>query len=449
MRSHSWPKRVGFFTALIVVVGLGVVLGWYGTRPGPLAFAGSKTVPLAAYGGHPTGAPLDLRETDVLAQGRYLTQAADCEACHTSDKAKPFAGGVAFKSAFGTLYSPNITPDKETGIGDWSDADFVKALHEGIARDGERLYPAFPYAAYTYLTDEDVLAIKAYLFSLAPVTYRPPKSHLRFPYNQRWLMAVWSGLFNPNKRFTLVERSPEWNRGAYLSEALGHCGDCHTPRNHLQGLDNERKFAGGVAEGWRAYNITADPNSGVGAWREAELAQYLSSGHAQGRGTAAGPMAQAVDLSFQNLTPSDVRAMVVYLRSVPGIASKDLPAPRSAPAPEDPKGGVAAALNPRGKQIFEGACASCHAWSGKSPLDERATFTGSRAVNDPSALNVANMVLHGSDRRTIDGTPAMPTFAAAYDDVEIAAVANYVTGRFGARASTLTAADVHRLREME
>jgi mono/diheme cytochrome c family protein len=289
MRAHSWLKRTGVIVAIMAVIGLGV-LGWYGTRPGPLAFAANKTVTLDGYGNHPTGVPADFGEKDVISRGRYLTNAADCEACHTADKTKPFAGGLAFKTPFGTLYSPNITADKETGIGAWTDADFLKAVHEGIARDGERLYPAFPYAAYTYITDEDVLAIKAYLFSLAPVKSQPPESDLHFPYNQRWLMAFWSGLFNPKQRFRpAVDRSPEWNRGAYLSEALAHCGDCHTPRNLLQALDNKNKFAGADAEGWRAYNITADSISGVGAWSEADLAEYLSTGHATARGTAGGP----------------------------------------------------------------------------------------------------------------------------------------------------------------
>jgi mono/diheme cytochrome c family protein len=160
-------------------------------------------------------------------------------------------------------------------------------------------------------------------------------------------------------------------------------------------------------------------------------------------------MAQAVDLSFQRLTPSDIRAIVTYLRSVPAVAASDFPASRSEPAPADPKQGVAAVVEPSGKQVFEGACASCHAWTGISPLDSRATLTGSRAVNDPSAINIAKMVLRGSDRRDADGTPAMPKFAAAYDDREIAAVANYVTARFGAKVSALTADDVRRLRETQ
>ena len=449
MRARSWSKHVGSALLVIAAIGL-VVLGWYGTRPGPLAFATGKTAALTAYSGHPTGVPPDFGEKDIIARGRYLAQAGDCESCHTANESKPFAGGLAFKTPFGTLYSPNITPDKETGIGAWSDADFLKAVHEGVDKEGERLYPAFPYAAYTYLTDEDALAIKAYLFSLTPVKNAPPEADLRFPYNQRWLMAVWSGLFNPKQRFQPVaDRSPEWNRGAYLAEALAHCGDCHTPRNLLQALDNKSKFAGAVADGWRAYNITADSATGVGAWSEAELTEYLSTGHAKGRGTASGPMAQAVDFSFEKMTPGDIRAIVAYLRSVPAIAAPDLPASKSEPAPANPKQGLAAVIDPRGKQVFEGACASCHAWTGVSPLASRATLTGSRAVNDPTAINVAQIVLSGSRWQPADSTLSMPAFGAAYNDREIAAVANYVTARFGSKASSITAEDVRKLRGME
>jgi mono/diheme cytochrome c family protein len=448
MSRPSVIKRIGIGIGVLVVIGL-LVLAWFATRPGPMAFAG-KSVALTAYDGHPTGVPADFQENDPLARGRYLTDAADCRACHTVDGGKPLAGGRPFKTPFGTLYSPNITPDPQTGIGAWNDADFLKAVHRGISRDGSRLYPAFPYAAYTYLADEDVLAIKAYLFSLAPVTNVPPPNDLAFPFNQRWLMSVWSGLFNPNERFRpAADRSPEWNRGAYLAEALAHCGDCHTPRNLLQALDNQHKFAGAVAAGWRAYNITGDPASGIGAWSEGDLAQYLSTGHAAGRGTASGPMAEAVDLSFTRLTAGDIRAIVVYLRSVPGIETPGLPAPKSAPASADPKEGVIASVAPHGKEIFAGACASCHGWTGTSPLAPHATLTGTRAVNDPTATNVAQIVLWGSNRQAGSTALAMPSFGAAYNDDEIAAVANYVTARFGAEASAITAQDVRKLRETQ
>ncbi len=444
----SLLKRLG--TLILIVAAIGVlVLAWYGTRPGPFAFVGAKTVALDQYDGHPTGVPADFKDTDPIARGRYLAEAADCKSCHTADGGKPFAGGRALTTPFGTLYTPNITADKKTAIGDWSDADFLGALHEGIDDEGAHLYPAMPYAAYAYLTDADVLAIKAYLFTLPPVDNVPPENTLAFPYNQRWLMGIWSGLFKPGKRFEPVaDRSPEWNRGAYLSEALAHCGDCHTPRNLLQALDNKRKFAGGDAEGWRAYNITADANAGVGTWSDEDLANYLSKGHAKGRGTASGPMAEAVNLSFAHLTPSDIRAMVAYLRTVPAIESSGLPSPKNVAASNDPKQGVAAEFE-HGKLIFAGACASCHDWSGVSPLSTEATLTGTRAVNDPTATNVAQVILHGTEWKVGSDAISMPAFGAAYDDREIAAVANYVTARFGAKASSISAGEVRKLREMQ
>jgi mono/diheme cytochrome c family protein len=449
MKARALAQWIGFAVIAVAAIGL-AVLAWYGTRPGPMTFAGGAPVALDAYGGHPTGVPDDFHATDKLSRGRYLTEAADCQACHTTVGGKPFAGGLAFKTPFGTLYSPNITPDGESGIGAWSDSDFVEALHRGIARDGTRLYPAFPYAAYTYLTDEDVLAIKAYLFTLAPVKNVPPPNEMRFPFNQRWLMVFWSRLFNPNERFKAApDRSPEWNRGAYLTEALAHCGDCHTPRNLLQALNNKDKFVGAVAEGWRAYNITGDPDSGIGAWSDADLAQYLSSGHAEHRGTASGPMAQAVELSFNKMTGSDIRAIVTYLRTVPGQSSPDLPNPKIAAASPDPNQGVALTGDVYGKRVFEGACVSCHGWTGVSLLAARATLSGSRAVNDPTATNVAKIVLLGSQEQPPAGALAMPAFGSAYSDREIAAVSNYVTARFGARPSAITAKDVRKLRETQ
>ncbi|HEY2396188.1 MAG TPA: cytochrome c [Rudaea sp.] len=448
-KKPSVIKRLFKLVVFVAVVGL-LVLAWYATRPGPLAFASGKAVALDAYQGHPTGTPPDFKATDPVARGRYLSEAADCQACHTVEGGKPFAGGLAFKLPFGTLYSSNITADKDTGIGGWSDADFLRAVRDGVDDEGHRLYPAMPYAAYTYLTDEDALAIKAYLFSLPAVRNEAPENQLSFPYNQRWLMAIWSGVFNPKQRFMPVAgQSPEWNRGAYLVEGLAHCGDCHTPRNLLQGLDNKNKFAGAEAEGWRAYNITPDAASGVGAWSEADLGQYLATGHAKGRGSASGPMAQAVELSFGRMTPSDIHAMVTYLRSVPAVKSPELPAPKEAAAPASPKQGLAANVDPHGKEIYAGACASCHGWTGESLLASRATLTGSRAVNDPAATNVALVVLSGSKFTPPNGTIAMPAFGAAYSDREIAAVVNYVTARFGAEASAITAEDVRRMRAMQ
>jgi mono/diheme cytochrome c family protein len=436
-------RRLGIVAAIVVVIA--GAIAWIMLPPRALSFAGGRTVDLAAYkGSNPTGAPPELAAADVIARGKYLTMAADCVVCHTAPGGQPFAGGLAIPTQFGVLYSPNITGDRQTGIGAWTDAEFIRALHQGIGKDGQRLYPAFPYESYTLMTDADALAIKAHLLSLPPTHATAPPTQLKFPFNQRWLMALWSLFYNPDHRFQPnLDRSAQWNRGAYLAEALEHCGDCHTPRNLAQALDNRQKFAGAVAEGWRAYNISADPASGVGGWTDAALAQYLRVGHAEGHGAAGGPMCEVVDASLSQLTPGDVGAIVAYLRTVPAIATRDLPAPVMRPASDLPKA-MPASFDPRGKQIFEGACASCHGWSGVSLLTNDATLTGVRAINDPSATNVAQIVLAG--QRRPNGAVSMPAFGAAYSDTEIAAVANYVTARFGA-PSHIDAAGVAKLRK--
>jgi len=433
--------------ALLVVAGAGV-LGWFVTGSRPMAFAGGQTVTLAAYKGpSPTGVPADFASSDPIARGQYLTRAADCQACHTAKGGAPFAGGLAFNLPFGTIWSPNITPDRQTGIGAWTDAQFLRALHQG-AGPRAHLYPVMPYAAYTYMTDADALAIRAYLATLPAVHKQRPPSTFGFPFNQRWLMAIWSRLFNPDQRFRPhPDRSPQWNRGAYLAEAMAHCGDCHTPRTLAQSLDDRRKYAGAVTAGWKAYNITGHRLSGVGTWSDAELGQYLSTGQVAGRGMAAGPMGDAVDLSLSHLTPSDIAALTAYLRSVPAISTPDQPAPVTRPAPAAPNLGVADGTNPKGKRIFEGACASCHSWTGQGSLTPWATLTGGRAVNDPTATNVAQMVLSGANRRTATGLTFMPAFGHAYSDDEVAAVANYVTARFGAQPSNVTPGQVAALRK--
>jgi len=430
--------------AAIVIVAVGI-FAWLALSPGPLAFAGGSIVALADYReANPTGVPADLAKADAVRRGEYLAKAADCMVCHTAPGGEAFAGGLVIPLPFGTLYSTNISPDKKTGIGNYTDRDFLNAVQQGIRKDGARLYPAMPYPSYTLMTDADVLAIKAYLFSLPAVPRPNQRDTLLFPFNQRWGMIFWSWAFNPNARFAPnTAKSAEWNRGAYVAEALAHCGECHTPRNLAFALDNRWKFSGAVAAGWRAYNITSDKGTGIGSWSDDEVFAYLAEGHARGRGTASGPMAEAVDHSFSQMEPADVRALVTYLRSIPAVASAES-ATIAPSAPESPRKGDAVA-NAIGRQVFEQACASCHSWTGVSALSPFATISGSRAVNDPAATNVAQIVISGT-QRIAPGAISMPAFGSAYTDAEIAAVANYVTGRFGSVASKLTAKEVADLR---
>ena len=436
----------GIILGIVVLLIVAAGLAWKLFNPGPMAFAGGSTVALSDYHAvDPTGVPADLKNADVVKRGEYLARAADCFACHTVSRDRLFAGGLALPLPFGTLYSTNITPDKDTGIGDYTDQDFLNAVQRGIRRDGARLYPAMPFPSYTLMTDADVLAIKAYLFSVPAVHAENLPNTLGFPFNQRWLMTFWSAFFNENARFRPnIAQSAEWNRGAYVAEALAHCGECHTPRNFALALDNRNKFSGAVF-GWYAFNITSDKESGIGAWSDDELRNYLSTGHASGRGTAAGPMGEAVDQSLSVMAPADISALVTYVRSVPPIASADLTAKLAPPAPASPKEGNATA-EAVGKRIFEGACVHCHDWTGVSQISPFATIAGARGVNDRTATNVVQIVISGTKRNTPDGVVSMPAFGSAYSDSEIAAVANYVTARFGSAPSKLTDKDVAELR---
>ncbi len=377
-------RRIVLIVIALFIVITGGAFIWL-TR-GPLAFAGGSTVTLADYQeANPAGVPSELAKADIVKRGEYLAKAADCMVCHTASGGAEYAGGLAFPLPFGTLYSTNITADKEdSGIGNYGDQDFLDAVQRGIRKDGVRLYPAMPYTSYMLMTDADVLAIKAYLLSLPAVRKDNRPNTLIFPFNQRWSMIFWSLAFVPNTRFAPnIAKSAEWNRGAYIAEALAHCGECHTPRNLAFALDNHRKFAGAVAAGWRAYDITSDKGTGIGSWSDEEVVAYLAKGHATGRGTASGPMGEAVDHSFSQMAPADIGALVTYLRSIPALASSEQ-ATIAPPAPASPKEGGAAA-DALGRKVFAQACVSCHSWTGVSALSPFATISGSRAVNDPAA----------------------------------------------------------------
>jgi mono/diheme cytochrome c family protein len=408
----------------------------------------------AAAGAAPmlAGAPAS---ADTLARGEYLAKAADCVACHTvAGSDKGFAGGVAFRLPFGTIYSSNITADADTGIGRWSDDEFVQAVREGVRNDGQHLYPAFPYTSYTRLSREDVLAIKAYLFTLPKISQPAKANDLQFPFNQRWAMGFWNAAFFKSQRYAAdPSKSPQWNSGAYLATGLGHCGECHTPRNFGFGLEHSRELAGEELQGWRAYNITSDRQHGLGSWSDAELAAYLKSGHAPGHASATGPMGEAVSHSLQFLNDEDIASLVVYLRSVPAHTGKHpvdvnfKPAPALASTDAMPDADSAKS-HAQGLQLFEGACASCHQWNGKGQQSPYASLLGTRGVNDINGANVTQAILQGVDMRVAGNNVFMPAFGGAYTDTEVSALANYVIAHFGGKEGTVTPEEVAKRRNL-
>lgn len=377
----------------------------------------------------------------MVARGAYLVRAADCVSCHTVPGGIAFAGGRVFDlGSMGRLYSPNITPDKDTGIGAWSDDEFRSAMHAGMAPGGVHLYPVFPYTSYTLMSDEDVLAIKAYLFSLKPVHALAPPNAMRFPFNYRFLLGFWNLLYNPNRRMSADSaQSASWNRGRYLIEALGHCGECHTPRNLLQARKSSEAYAGAPAQGWYAYNITSDAHTGIGAWKDEDLTNYLSHGHASGHGSASGPMAEVVDNSLRYLSAQDLASMVTYLRTVKAIAT-----------PQQRLHGSGTALAQGdldyGSSLYAGMCANCHRADGSGAQTPYQSLQGAAALQDPTGTNLVQVVLHGSLLATPEGPMRMPAFAGAYSDDELAAVIDYAAHQLGHDELNLSKEDIARRR---
>jgi mono/diheme cytochrome c family protein len=372
----------------------------------------------------------------AMAPGEYLTRAADCVACHTAQGGAPFAGGRAFTLPVGVIYSPNITPDKATGIGDYTDDEWVAAIQRGVGRGARRLYPVMPYTSYTLMSRADALAIKGYLMGLAPVASSVPANRLHFPFNQRWTLGIWNLANAPDRRFQPDASKPaDWNRGAYLVEALGHCAQCHTPRNVMLGLKSGRAYAGAVQAGWLSYNITSDRDHGIGAWSDADLAQYLSTGTAPGHGPASGPMAEAISNSLRFLTPEDIKAMVAYLRTIPPQTT----GPGAVAADTKP-----VSDNPLGAHVFNEACAGCHLPGGQGRQSPWAALAGDQSAGDPAGTNTLQILAHGSELQTGTGQVFMHSFAGAYTDQELAAVTQYVTQQFAGRDSRVTADDVEK-----
>jgi mono/diheme cytochrome c family protein len=374
---------------------------------------------------------------DLVLRGKYLTVLGDCAACHTRKDGDAFAGGLGLNSGFGTIYSANITPDPDTGIGSWSADEFHRAMHKGIAADGSHLYPAFPYPYFTHMTRADDDAIYAYLRTVPPVHAKPPPNKLPFPLDIRGVMAIWNALYLDEGAFKPDSaKSAEWNRGAYIVTGPGHCGGCHTPKNFLMADKSGRALAGGVIDGWFAADLSGEPRAGLASWSAGDIGEYLRSGR-NARATASGSMQEVIALSTSRMTDADCAAIAAYLKSLPPAAPPDEP---SAPDPAAMRAGEA---------IFADVCAACHLAQGKGQPRLFPPLAGDASVQGRDATTLLRIVLEGSRSPATPDAPtplAMPAFDWKLDDAQIADVVTYVRNSWGNRAGPVSSGDVGKLR---
>ncbi len=383
--------------------------------------------------------------SEVIARGQYLAVVGDCVACHTKHGGIPFTGGLPMLTPFGTLYSPNITPADDAGIGKWTADEFYQMLHTGRSRDGTLLYPAMPFPAYTKVTREDSDAIFAYLSSLKPIDQQNRENELRFPYNNRSLLMGWrllyftEGTFEPDHA-----RSAQWNRGAYLVQGLGHCSTCHTAINALGGSSDDKAFAGGLIpmQNWYAPSLTANQEAGLGDWPIADIAALLKSGTSM-RGAVYGPMAAVTHNSLQYLSDADVQAMAVYLKTLPERnESSDASAARGATT-------VSASVLSNGHAIYERDCAICHGTDGRGKAPAYPPLAANQSIQMESSVNATRMVLNGGYPPQTAGNPrpyGMPPFAQILSDSDIAAVVTYIRVSWGNHGSPISPKEANALR---
>jgi len=369
----------------------------------------------------PAAADEPAPDPNAIARGSYLAKAADCMPCHTSARDKPYAGGLKMNTPFGAIYSPNITPDSETGISAWTFDAFRKAVHSGIRADGKYLYPAMPFDAFTMISEDDLKALWIYFRSLAPVRQQNRESELSFPFNVRYGMLVWRLMFFRERGFEPdATKSAQWNRGAYLVEALGHCGDCHTPRNIMGATIAGKRLQGAQIDQWYAPNITAKALAKANRWGKSQLIAFLKKGAAI-NSTSLGPMQEVVHDSLSFLTPSDLDAMASYLLDAPNEKDPPKPAP------------VASKLTPeverQAAKLYADNCASCHQTNGQGIAGSIPPVAGNPAVVAAKPFDILAVVLQGIPAR--GDSPAMPSFAGSLGDGDVADLTNYVRTSFG------------------
>ena len=391
---------------------------------------------LALSFGSAVAGDIDKQDFKQIEHGRYLAIVGDCAACHTlPESGRVLAGGRPIETPFGNILAPNITPDRQTGIGAWTDDEFVNALQKGTGRKGTHLYPAMPYTYYTKVTRDDALAIRAYL-NTVPAIYNPVNpNQLPFPFDIRASMLVWNKIyFSPGTFQPVAGKGEEWNRGAYLAEGLGHCGLCHTPKNLLGGDMTSERLRGYALQGWFASDITGDPRRGVGSWSVDEIATYLKTGHSR-TSAANGPMSETLNLSTSHMTDADLKAIAIYL--------KDQPAGESAPARPDE------ATMKIGAKIYADECSGCHTADGKGAAGLFPALERSSVVQQADPASLLHIVLRGARTVATDRAPtgaAMPEFGWLLKDDEVAAVVTYIRNAWGNAAPAVNAAEVSTAR---
>ncbi|WP_043113242.1 c-type cytochrome [Solimonas flava] len=383
--------------------------------------------------------PAGTLTTDARARGEQLVRLGDCRACHTARGGAAYAGGRAVPTPFGTFYAPNITPDAETGIGQWSADDFWRALHEGKGRDGRPLYPTFPYTNFTRVSRADADAMYAYLRAQPAVRQANRPHELKFPYRFRPLLRGWRLLFfRPGVYQPDPAQSAEWNRGAYLVQGLGHCSACHEARNALGAIRAQDNPSGGLVLNWYAPALASRAEAGVQDWSEDEIVALLKTG-VSARATTMGPMAEVVYESLQHVDPAELRAIAVYLKSLHDIGAPPASG-RQAPPPK-----VVAAMKPRGERLYREHCAQCHGDDGEGRAPAAPALAGNRAVLMNSAVDPIRIVLFGGYAPGTAGNPrpyGMPPFAPTLGDEQIAEVLSYVRSAWGNDARPIGGAEV-------
>jgi cytochrome c553 len=378
----------------------------------------------------------------ITQRGRELVTLADCGGCHTTRGGAAFAGGRAIPTPFGTFYSPNITPDAATGLGNWTAEDFWHAVHDGYSKDGTLLYPTFPYTNYTRITRQDADAMFAYLRTVRPVRQANRAHDVRFPYDRRMLLAAWRWLFfRPGVYEPDPSHSAEWNRGAYLVQGLGHCSACHEARNALGAIRSRESPSGGLVLNWYAPSLRSEQEAGVQGWSEPDIVTLLKTGRLPARSVTVGPMAEVVYNSLQHTPDRELQAMAVYLKALPGSGATTAIAPAAQPLNTLANDTVLET----GAKLYADHCARCHGDRGEGRSPAGPPLAGNRAVTMHATVNLIRIVLFGGYPPGTAGDPrpfGMPPYYPTLPDDQIAAVLTYVRESWGNRAGPVSIGDV-------